>query len=391
MAPGEIVVSTQAVAPKASSLPSTTSYDQPHRFVVSSHLKKIIIETRLNNHGRWLRAPHDIVTSNDKIVARGGFTLEGAVSMACSAVRNGGEDKYELLPGSATKKTVRTDATTLAPSVSGPDSSPNGMPSAVTSQSESNKHALLVQKVLDPPPADIIRCSALPLGSRGSCYRFDTTKLCVVQTDSLTAALALGDDVCVLNFANAETPGGRYRVGARAQEEDLCRLLPQLYPSLLKSKHYPIQPGTALLSKDLEAVRRPGTYELCCPSLGKVTVVTAAMPCGIADHRPKGGWKGSAWEETVILRIRAVLNAARGYSNLVLGAFGCGAFGNPAPQVARVFREVISSEEFRGAFQHIVFAIIDPAGTGNLKPFQREIIKIDESRESGETLHFSEK
>ena len=66
-----------------------------------------------------------------------------------------------------------------------------------------------------------------------------------------------------------------------------------------------------------------------------------------------------------MLRIRAVLHAAvfSGHPNIVLGAFGCGAFGNPAAPVAVLFREQLQSPEFRGHFQRVVFAIIDPLGT----------------------------
>jgi hypothetical protein len=79
------------------------------------------------------------------------------------------------------------------------------------------------------------------------------------------------------------------------------------------------------------------------------------------------------------LRIRAALNAARhsGHANIVLGAFGCGAFGNPPVPTAAIFRDILESAEFRGCFQRIVFAIIDPQQSGNFQPFQREILQID--------------
>jgi uncharacterized protein (TIGR02452 family) len=112
--------------------------------------------------------------------------------------------------------------------------------------------------------------------------------------------------------------------------------------------------------------------------LGRVSVVTAAMPCGQADRRPKGGWKGSPWADDVGLRVRAVLICAlsSGHHNLVLGAWGCGAFGNPAGAVAAVFREQLAREEFRGRFACVVFAVLDPLGTGNLGPFRRELKEL---------------
>ena len=137
--------------------------------------------------------------------------------------------------------------------------------------------------------------------------RFEVTEVCCTNIDTLSAAVILGD-ACALNFANADIPGGRYRSGGLAQEEDLCRLLPQLYPAL-KSFAYPIQPGTALITRDLLAVRRPGSYA-CCAPLGAVSIITAAMPIG-PGRRPKGGWAGSEWAETVTRRVRSVLHAAK--------------------------------------------------------------------------------
>lgn len=205
--------------------------------------------------------------------------------------------------------------------------------------------------------------------------KYETTEICVTCADTLSAALYL-NSACALNFANASVPGGRYRCNSRAQEEDLCRHLPQLYTSLAEA-NYPIQPGTALVTKNVLLVRSIGSYTLC-RSQGSVTIISAAMPCGAADRRPVGGWRGSSWDRDVTRRIRAVLYAAKstGEPNLVLGAFGCGAFGNPAAPVAEIFREQLCTPAFRGAFKKIVFAIIDPVGTGNFKPFLSEMIKI---------------
>jgi len=199
--------------------------------------------------------------------------------------------------------------------------------------------------------------------------QFDNTQVCVANVDSLTAALVVGN-ACVLNFANAQVPGGGYRYAARAQEEDLCRLLPQLYPTLVASQKqwYPIQPDVALLSRNVMAVRRPDTYERC-ESLGSCAVITSAMPqCNGAMRA-----RTLAWENTVRVRIRAGLTAAKQscFPNLILGAWGCGAFGNPPDAVAVLFKEQLCAPEFRGAFSSIVFSIIDPRNEGNLRAFHK--------------------
>ena len=213
-----------------------------------------------------------------------------------------------------------------------------------------------------------------------------TTKICVADIDTVSAAMVLGNNTCILNFANAENPGGYYTSNGRAQEEDLCRVLPQLHPSLVASNFYPLDPRSCLITPDVQICRVPGTYavigskEKTESSIKEpppptrtqltLTVLTAAMPkCN--GKRPKGGWLSSAseWAIDVRTRIRCVLEAAAstGFNNIVLGAFGCGAYGNPPREVATIFKQELHSFHFH----NVVFAIIDPVGTGNLKQFRK--------------------
>lgn len=230
-----------------------------------------------------------------------------------------------------------------------------------------------------PPPTERIVPPGMPLVP-DAALKFDTTIVTVALVDTLSAALMLGDGSAALNFANAHHHGGGYYHGARAQEEDLCRLLPQLICSL-EYVPYPIkeEEGECLLTRGLLAVRKVGTYKLC-RSQGVVNMLTAAMPCG--DAGPPGQER---WNNTVSLRVRGVLHAAKvsGFAKLVLGAWGCGAFGNPPDLVAQLFRVQLASAEFRGAFSEVVFAIIDPMGDGNFKPFFEELSKMDESEREG--------
>jgi len=50
--------------------------------------------------------------------------------------------------------------------------------------------------------------------------------------------------------------------------------------------------------------------------------------------------------------------AAHGYPDLVLGAWGCGAFGNDPHRTAASFREALAGP-FAGRFARVVFAITD--------------------------------
>ena len=199
---------------------------------------------------------------------------------------------------------------------------------------------------------------------------YQGTHVAVARCDTLTASLALGD-VVALNYANATTPGGRYLHGGRAQEEDLCRCCPELHPSLAACGHYPLAPDAALLTRDVRCLRQPATYAEA--SLGALDVITAAMPCGACDARPRGGWLQSPWADDVRARVRAVFEAAvaSGRRHLVLGAWGCGAFGNPVKAVAALFAEVMT--EYAGCFSAVVYAIVDPAGQGCLRPFREEM------------------
>eukprot|EP01083_Nonionella_stella_P122106 367187_1 len=63
--------------------------------------------------------------------------------------------------------------------------------------------------------------------------------------------------------------------------------------------------------------------------------------------------------ETYKDKIRTIyqIGFEHGHDCLVLGALGCGAFGNPPRTVAKLFHDVLVNE-FNGCFQNVIFAII---------------------------------
>ncbi len=58
-------------------------------------------------------------------------------------------------------------------------------------------------------------------------------------------------------------------------------------------------------------------------------------------------------------RILKVLAAGvhHGHDSIVLGAWGCGAFGNRSSEIAPLFRKALEAS-FRGAYRRVAFAIV---------------------------------
>jgi len=82
-------------------------------------------------------------------------------------------------------------------------------------------------------------------------------------------------------------------------------------------------------------------------------------------------------KERAQVRIAAHLDTlkAKGVRHAVLSAFGCGAFKQPADQVAQVYKELLKN--YADHFDVIAFAIFYPGyGPDNWTPFKSEIMKI---------------
>lgn len=55
-----------------------------------------------------------------------------------------------------------------------------------------------------------------------------------------------------------------------------------------------------------------------------------------------------------------------GYRRLVLGAWGCGVFGNDPDEVANWFARQLTGNVYRGAFDKVYFAVLDNTATGSI-------------------------
>lgn len=85
-------------------------------------------------------------------------------------------------------------------------------------------------------------------------------------------------------------------------------------------------------------------------------------------------WQADPEDDYIGNKIDGVLRVARanGYRNLVLGAWGCGAFQNEPESIAKAFKEYILKADASGSFDNVVFAIPGRKNKeGNFDIFQK--------------------
>ena len=210
--------------------------------------------------------------------------------------------------------------------------------------------------------------------------RYFGDKLCeteVTGEDSFAAARRLNNPM-VMNFANAHHAGGGFRHGAKAQEESLCRCS-TLYASIKSSAaaemyrynntHVSqVESDYMLLSPDVCVFRNEHCELLEQPFMAAVITIPAPNRHGAAAFASK-----ELIAETMTRRIRIMLRIAakHGCRELVLGAWGCGAFGNSPSEVSGYFKSVLVDEEYGRCFDKVVFAIYGKADGRNFMAFQK--------------------
>jgi uncharacterized protein (TIGR02452 family) len=176
-----------------------------------------------------------------------------------------------------------------------------------------------------------------------------------------TRLLAAGNRPAVLNFAAATHPGGGFLNGARAQEEYLARssgLYACLRDNPMYSFHrarydalytdYVIYSPQVPIFRDDEGNLLEEPYH--------VAVITS--PAVNANHVQPG--RRNEILPAMWSRILKVLSVGRlhGHDSIVLGAWGCGAFGNEPSEIAGLFHKALD-QNFTGAYARVVFAIVD--------------------------------
>ena len=228
-----------------------------------------------------------------------------------------------------------------------------------------------IEKVLVYSPADGEELLKKDIsGGQGEMCAFS-----VVNKDSFEAARGF-DKPFVINFANAHRAGGAFEMGANAQEEALCRCS-TLFASISSSKAKEMYRHNNTHISAVESDYMLLSPEVCVfrDEKGQLTeeFFTAAVITVPAPNR-RGAAMFAAQKliaETFIRRIRIMLGIAaqNGYRNLILGAWGCGAFGNKPEDVAEYFRQVLIDEGYGRCFDNVCFAIYGKTDSRNFIVF----------------------
>lgn len=172
----------------------------------------------------------------------------------------------------------------------------------------------------------------------------------VIQGDSIDVAKNYFNPV-ILNMANYKYPGGGWKKGFYAQEESL--FLRTTLSKTLDYSFYPILDVSGIYSKNVLVIRDNNLKELKEKNKYKTSFITvAALPCH--SHNIDDEIFDKMTMKKISLMFKIAI--ANGHKNIILGAFGCGAYKNPVFRIIYIFNEII--RKYKQYFESIVFAII---------------------------------
>ena len=229
------------------------------------------------------------------------------------------------------------------------------------------------------------------------------TQYIVSPKRSLEAASGYpGKKVAVLNFANNHSVGGA-PFSSGAQEESLCRCS-TLYPCLqamwgpFYARHQDLYNkgiinhvgnDDLIYTPDVVVFKSDERTDPIFPTMMpedrwfKVDIITSAAPELRAGPMPRN------YDQVICSRIRRILDVAANehVEVLILGAWGCGAFRNPAETVARTFHDLLAGYDF----ETVEFALASDGESVFHKVFEAKLkdASPEQAAPSSETVSLS--
>ncbi|CAF3805252.1 unnamed protein product [Rotaria sordida] len=190
-------------------------------------------------------------------------------------------------------------------------------------------------------------------------------------------------------MANATSPGGGYRKGDGAQEENIfrrsdyyqsldgeladtdrserifCTSKCELKPFAGYGGLYPIPEFGAIYTSGITVFRQTETNGYAYMKNPLYNVCAIAIPAYRDPELTRNNMLENKFAVKTHKKIENIFTIAHHHKHdcLVLSAFGCGAFRNPPEHIAALFKSVIY--QYAGYFETIYFAIVDDHNTGN--------------------------
>jgi uncharacterized protein (TIGR02452 family) len=194
------------------------------------------------------------------------------------------------------------------------------------------------------------------------------TKIEIQDLDTIGAAKQF-ENACCLNFASHKRPGGGYEsvkdipMPIKTQEEDLFRRsnLPELMDNPKIRANYPLKGIKGFYTTDIVVNKDQKLQQVTPFNISLVTVPAVVNPDSVEDF------------DLVKKKAIRILEIAadNNHKDLILGAWGCGIFGNNPKHIAELFFELLKNE-FSGVFESVIFAI-PGKGSKNYQMFESVI------------------
>lgn len=185
------------------------------------------------------------------------------------------------------------------------------------------------------------------------------------------------ESIGVLNFASAKNPGGGFLNGAMAQEESLA-VSSTLYPTLTAHEEYyrENRAHSSMMYLDYAIYSpevmffRDGAFQLTEKPVKASVLTLPAVNMGQVILK-----KENAAEAKKVMRRRMKLAlgifAEQQAKHLVLGAYGCGVFGNDPQEIAAWWKGLLT-EGMGQYFDSVFYAVLDHSRSQScIKAFQK--------------------
>ena len=194
--------------------------------------------------------------------------------------------------------------------------------------------------------------------------KYTNTHVHVLDADTVDCAKDLakkGYNPLLLNMSDIRTAGGAVERGSVAQEENLFRR--SNYFRTLKQDFYPLDGISVIYSPKVCFYKEneEKQYQLSSEDTFIDCLAAPAIRNPSIALDSNSEYKYQNKEERELMKEKARMIFKIGYLHshdvLVLSAHGCGAWGGPTHEIAKIYKELI--DEYKGCFYGIVFAILN--------------------------------